>query len=234
MKSSVNKNDEDLLTGLANVIINHVKKKMQNSIPVKVTWVSEDRKKVNVQPQIMIVGTDGSTLSRGEIQGVPVSHDGAGGFLFSFNILVGDLGWINASDRDISLFIQSYSETKPNTERMHSFSDARFIPDIMTNFTIAEEDASALVIQNREGNVKIALDEQEIRITKDSITFVLSGDTVTGVAPGGFDLNGFTIDSSGAAESPVSLTAPSAVINGKELAEHDHPSGSPNTGPNNP
>ncbi len=225
MKTSVNANDEDVLTGAFNVLSNYINKKMQNSLPVKVTWVSEDRKKVNVQPQIMIVGTDGTPVPRGEIKGIPVSHDGAGGFLISFNVSVDDLGWIDASDRDISLFIQSYSESKPNTKRMHSFSDARFIPDIMTNFTIAEEDASALVIQNREGNVKIALDEQEIRITKDSITFVLSGDTVTGVAPGGFNLNNFTIDASGAAESPVSLTSPSAIINGKELAEHTHSAG---------
>lgn len=238
MKSSVNANDEDVLTGAFNVLSKYINKKMQNSLPVKVTWVSSDRKKVNVKPQIMIVGTDGATVERGEIKGVPVSHDGAGGFLVSFNISIGDLGWIDASDRDISLFIQSYSESKPNTKRMHSFSDSRFIPDIMTNFAIAEEDSSAMVIQNRAGNVKVALDENEIRITKDGITFVLSGNTITGVAPGGFDLNGFTIDESGAAESPVSLTAPSAVINGKELAEHDHPRVSPidpaNTGPNNP
>lgn len=40
----------------------------------------------------------------------------------------------------------------------------------------------------------------------------------------------------GAITSTVSLTAPSAIINSKELAEHDHPAGTPpgDTGVNNP
>ncbi len=247
MKSSVNANDEDVLTGAFNVLSNYINKKMQNSLPVKVTWVSEDRKKVNVQPQIMIVGTDGTPVPRGEIKGIPVSHDGAGGFLFSFPIKIGDLGWIDASDRDISLFTQSYSEVKPNTKRMHSFSDARFIPDIMTNFTIAEEDSAAMVIQNRDSTVKISLDNDRIKIKAPKLVIETTGDVdvtcggnmvanVTGnvditsstfnvTASGGANINGFTIDSIGAAESPVSLTAPSAFIDGKELAEHTHSAG---------
>lgn len=225
MTISTNLNDDDLLLGMLNVFSDHIKKKMQNSLPVKVTKVSADRKFVDVQPKISVVDGDGNAVNRAEIKGVPVVTSGAGGFLITFNIQVGDLGWIETSDRDISLFKQSYSQSKPNTKRMHDYADSRFVPDIMTNFTIASEDAAALVIQNRAGNVKIALDENEIRITKDSITFVLSGDKITGVAPGGFDLNGFTIDAAGAAESPVSLTAPSAVINSKELAEHTHSAG---------
>lgn len=225
MKDSRNNNDNDLLTGAFNVMFNHINKKMQNSLPVKVTKVSDDRKFVDVQPQILVVDSEGGTIIRGEIKGIPVVTSGAGNFLISFNITAGDLGWIEASDRDISLFKQAYDQSKPNTKRMHNFSDSRFVPDIMTGFTIDEEDDGALVIQNKAGNIKIALDENEIRIKKDDITIVLSGNSVTGIAPGGFDLNGFTIDASGAAESPVSLTAPSAVINGKELAEHDHDEG---------
>ena len=128
---------------------------------------------------------------------IPVVAHGAGNFLISFNISIGDLGWIEASDRDISLFKQAYEQSKPNTRRMHNFSDARFVPDVMTGFEIAAEDAGALVIQNKAGNIKIALDEDEIRIKKDDITLVLSGNSVTGIAPGGFDLNGAKITPSG-------------------------------------
>lgn len=225
MKSSTNLNDEDLLLGALNVFGDHLRKKMQNSLPVKVTKVSGDRKFVDVQPQIMLIDAVGNSVVRGEIKGVPVITSGAGDFLLSFPIKVGDKGWIETSDRDISLFKQSYAQSKPNTKRMHDYADSRFVPDIMENFTISGADETAMVIQNREGNVKIALDTEEIRITKDEITLVLSGDTVTGVAPGGFDLNGFTIDQSGAAESPVRITSPSAIINGKELAEHTHSAG---------
>ena len=197
MNKSRNDNNDDLLTGAFNVFGDHIKKKMQNCIPVKVTKVSSDRKFVNVQPQILVVGSDGSTISRGEIKGVPVFTSGAGNFLMSFNISVGDLGWVEASDRDISIFKQSYSEVKPNTRRMHSLEDGRFIPDIMTNFTISGEDAEAVVIQNRDGTVKIALDKNEIRVQQNDIKLALSGGKVVGVAPSGFDLNGAKITSGG-------------------------------------
>lgn len=250
MTTSTNVNDEDLLTGLANVIIKHVKKKTQNSLPVKVTAVSSDRKFVDVQPQIMMIDADGATINRAEIRGVPVITSGAGGFLISFNIQVGDLGWIEVSDRDISLFKQSYSISKPNTARLHDFSDSRFVPDIMTNFTIAGEDAAAMVIQNRDNTVKISLDNDRIKIQAPKLVIETTGDIdvtcggnmtaiVTGnvdvtsstfnvTASGGANINGFTIAATGAAASPVSFAAPSAVIGGKELDGHDHPPGTYN------
>ena len=94
MTISTNLNDEDLLLGMLNVFSDHIKKKMQNSLPVKVTKVSADRKFVDVQPQISLVDADGNAKNRAEIKGVPVVTSGAGGFLITFNIQVGDLGWI--------------------------------------------------------------------------------------------------------------------------------------------
>lgn len=215
MKSR-NNNDDDLLTGAFNVMINHINKKMQNSLPVKVAKVSSDRKFVSVQPQILVVDSEGGTKIRAEIKGIPVVTSGAGNFLISFNISVGDLGWIEASDRDISLFVQSYSQSKPNTRRMHNFSDARFVPDIMTNFTIAEEDAGALVIQNRDGSVKISLNSSRIKMQSPSdieingAKITPSGDVVTA---SGVSLNNHphnqSNDSGGNTEQPTD--APTAT-----------------------
>ena len=56
----------------------------------------------------------------------------------------------------------------------------------------------------------------------------ITSSTFNVTASGGANINGFTIDSSGAAESPVSITAPSAIINGKELAGHTHSAGTYN------
>ena len=54
-------------------------------------------------------------------------------------------------------------------------------------------------------------------------------------ADGTVNINGLTIDATGALVSPVSVSAPSVLANGKELAGHDHPAGTPpgNTGVNN-
>lgn len=54
-------------------------------------------------------------------------------------------------------------------------------------------------------------------------------------AGGTVDINGFTIDPSGKATSPVGVKAPSIVAAGKELAGHSHPGVEPgpnSTGPN--
>jgi galactokinase len=112
---------------------------------------------------------------------------------------------------------------------MHSFSDARFIPDIMTNITINnEEDSTALVIQNRSGTVKIAVDENAIRVKNNNVSININNDSVTGVAPGGFNLNGCTIDQNGAISSPVSITAPTVAAgssltkNNVQVADQNH------------
>lgn len=53
------------------------------------------------------------------------------------------------------------------------------------------------------------------------------------------NINGATVGTDGAISSPVSISAPSVVANGKELAGHAHPytwtdpAGAGNTGPNN-
>lgn len=236
MNSSRNNNDDDLLTGAFNVMSNYINKKMQNSLPVKVTKVSADRKFVDVQPQILVIDSKGGTTLRGEIKGIPVITSGAGDFLISFNIAIGDLGWIEASDRDISLFKQSYSQSKPNTRRLHDFSDARFVPDIMTDFTIDAEDADSMTIQNRDSSVKISLNNNRIKLkapdifidAANNIDFICGGQFIV-AATAGADINGVTIDAAGTTFSPVSFTAPNIVgtvnvtFGGISGVNHSHP-----------
>lgn len=195
MSDEIDEN-ENLLVDLVRDILSTVKRSVEVSIPCIVTKVIS-RTKVDVRPLIKIVAQDGTSYDRDIVEGLPVFTAGAGDRFVSFPVVAGDLGWIDASDRDISLFLQSYENVEPPTSRMHSFSDARFIPDIMTNITVAEEDATAIVIQNRSGTVKIALDDSEIRIKNDTVSLVVDGLSVTGVAPGGFDLNGAQITSGG-------------------------------------
>jgi len=222
---------ENLLPDLTREIITATKRALEVSIPCIITKVIS-RTKVDVRPLIKIVLKNGTSRDRAIIEGLPVFTGGAGDKFISFPVAVGDIGWLDACDRDISLFFQSYGNVEPPTNRMHSFSDARFVPDIMTNITVSAEDATAMVIQTRDGVVKIAVDDNEIRIKNDAVSLVLTGSAVTGVAPGGFNLNGFTIDASGAAASPVSLSAPSVLADGKELTDHTH--AGPATAPTGP
>ena len=217
-------NSENLLVDLMNVHAIAINKEMENMLPCVITEVVS-RNKVTVTPLINVVDKSGNSYPRAAIEGVPVLSGGAGDMLISMPVSVGSIGWIHASDRDISLFLQSYEASDPSTQRMHNFSDSYFVPDLMHNFDVSEEDVNAIVIQNRDGKVKISIDGTNIKIVNNEVSIVVDGSSVKGIAKGGFDLNGFIINEDGSAKSPVSLTSPSMVVDGKELAGHTHSKG---------
>lgn len=239
----MNTSSEKQLTDLLYAFETSIKKDVEVKIPCEVTEVIS-RTKVSIRPLIKIVTRDGTTKSREVIEGVPVFAYGAGDRVLSFPVNVGDKGWLEASDRDISVFLQSFDESEPTTKRMHSFSDGLFVPDIMTNYSLSSEDENAAVLQNKDGSVKIALDDEEIRLNNNGVkvtisdsqvevinggvSAVITSSMVTGVAPGGFNFNGFVISADGSATSPVSVGAPaltaaiSLSVAGVEQAEHVH------------
>lgn len=85
----------------------------------------------------------------------------------------------------------------------------------------------------------------EAEVRNDTGIFVVRADgSIRGSNPSGnfelqaggdFVVNGVTIAVDGTITTPTAVNSPSVVANGKELAGHTHPAGSPpgNTGPNN-
>ena len=186
---------------LAGVLRNVFKKMLQNidgMLPAKV--ISYDRKSnlATVQAMIQMVGTSGNATSRATTMSIPVLALGGGGFVINFPIKAGDKGWIEASDRDISLYMQGkQNEAKPNTLRLHSFEDGRFIPDIFGEYEISEEDQDGMVIQSLKGESKIVIKNDSIDFVSDTInlkakkTINLNAGGGTG-ATGGFTSQGTT------------------------------------------
>lgn len=151
------------LSGAFSFILEKALQRTDSMLPAKVIAATADRMFVTVQPQIMVVGTDGkTTISRAQIAKVPVFHIGAGGFVLTFPIKPGDMGWIAANDRDISLYIQSGKEAKPNTARLHAFEDAIFIPDAARLFTLAAGQGDSVVLQNLAGTAFVAVSAAQI------------------------------------------------------------------------
>jgi hypothetical protein len=155
------------------------------------TVIAADRDWATVRPQIMVLGTDGSLTRRAQIARVPIFAFGAGGFVLSFPVLPGDPGWIIASDRDISLYLQAAErEAGPNTQRLHSFEDGLFVPDAARKYALAGEDVAAAVWQSLDGAVRVALHAGKVKITAplveiDAPLATFSGDvTVTGTVTG--------------------------------------------------
>ena len=118
-----------------------------------------------VRPLVTLLTTEMKPVSRGSVASVPVLALGGGGYVVNFPLKPGDVGWIEASDRDISLFMQGgQSEAQPNTLRLHTFKDGRFVPDVFGKYTIAGENAEAMVIQTLDGSECISIAPGKIKI----------------------------------------------------------------------
>jgi phage baseplate assembly protein gpV len=141
-----------------------------------------DPNRVQVQHLITIANTDQLQISRGQISSLPVLQLGGGGFVLSFNLKTGDLGWVIAADRDISQMLQSYTTAAPQTYRVKNFADGVFIPDIMHGYTVAEEDAENMVLQSIDGTVKVSLGTAAITVQAPTVN-IISDTTVSVTAP---------------------------------------------------
>lgn len=162
---SGNSADSTTLSGLLRFWFTKSLQKVNDMLPAKVIAYNPATNMAQVQPLITSVTTDNQQINRPQVASIPVLQLSGGGFLLNFPINSGDLGWIKSNDRDISLFQQTGVMSPPNTNRQHSFEDAIFIPQALRSLvTIAEEDASNMVLQNYDGTVKIALWENLIKI----------------------------------------------------------------------
>lgn len=126
-------------------------------LPAVVVAYDRTTNMATVRPVIKMMNSEGQLFDRAQVASVPVLAVGGGNFVISFPVSPGDFGWIEASDRDISLWAQTNQDSGPNTLRMHSFSDGRFIPDKLREFTIAGEDEGGACFQSLDNSSKVVL-----------------------------------------------------------------------------
>ena len=211
----------------------------QNMLPAQVVSYDRNANLVRVKPIIMFVDIRDKTIPRQELIDINALSLGAGGYHVSLPMNEGDLGWIHASDRDISLFKQTLSEQAPPTDRLHRFEDGLFVPDAFRNYTINAEDAGAMVIQSTNGATRISIRQDNIKITAPVKVLVdvplteftkdvningdlhVNGNTLTDkttTSTGGMMANGgFTSANGQACTLPASTT-----VAGKQVNLHVH------------
>lgn len=149
---------------------------VEDMLPAVVVSYDSAMNRAVVRPLVMMgVKRDTGGLlkvSRPTQANVPVFRLGAGGFFIRAPIKPGDLGWIKANDRDISLVMQRQGgEDFPNTERTHDFNDSMFFPDTMFGGTLAPENENAMVIQSSDGTVCLSIHEDRIGIKAPTVEF---------------------------------------------------------------
>jgi hypothetical protein len=167
---SSNPANNDSLAGVLQLFKRKLTQYLENQLPAEVVAYNRATNRAQVQPLIMAVTTTGLQITRAQIASVPVRMWGGNNVVMNFNLVAGDLGWLHANDRDISLFKQSHQDAPPNTKRQHSFEDAVFEPDPMTGVTINAQHPSDAVIQTKDGSSCAAFMTSNNVIELDSTT----------------------------------------------------------------
>lgn len=163
---SGNQADRNSLRGVMRLMLSKFLQRTDDMLPAKVIAYDPATNMAQVQPMIVVVTTDNQIVPRAQVASVPVYQISAGGFILKFPIKTGDLGWIKANDRDISIFMQSGAMSAPNTQRKHSFKDAMFYPQCMFDqVLVSDDDTNNVVLQNYAGTIKISMSETDIVIT---------------------------------------------------------------------
>ena len=224
--------DLDTITGMFRQVLDKFLQNVDDCLPARVISYDRETNRAQVQPLVKILTTDDVQVSRASIASVPVLVLGGGGYVLSFPLKANDLGWIKASDRDISLFLQGYKEAAPNTLRKHSFSDAVFIPDVMRGYTIDAEDDEAVVLQSLDGTARVSLSPERVKVSHPvKITLDAPMTETTGAFHAGGEITGaagiavatFISWAAGLATGTAAgdLTAPGTITGDTDVASGD-------------
>lgn len=226
------------LVGTLEFIRTKMLQEIDGMLPARVVAYDRTKNRASVQIQITMIDTLNQNVIRAQIASVPVLQMGGGGFVISFPISPGDLGWIKATDVDMSLFLQNLKLSPPNTRILHKFDSAMFIPDTMfKSVVIDSEDAANVVLQTLDGNVRVAIWPDRVKVTAPRVevvapvTEIVASTSTTITSPEIF-LNGHVNGNNGA-DFNGTVTATTDVIGGGiSLKNHVHPDPQGgNTGP---
>lgn len=172
--------DNDTLAGTLRFAFSQLMRNVDGMLPARVLAYDRTANRVQVELLIAMISTSGQQVSRAQIANIPVINIGGGGYILNFPLKTGDLGFVMANDRDISLFLQSFAESPPNTRRVKNFADGVFIPSVLTNYDVTGEDNN-MVLQSLDGTVKISLASDHITIKAPvSVTIDTPLTTITG------------------------------------------------------
>lgn len=178
--------DDGSLLGMARAILDKFLQGVDDMLPARVVAYDRATNRATVVPLVKVLTTDNRQIQRAQIASVPVMQLGAGGVVLSLNLKPGDLGWIKANDRDISIVLQSYSDNAPNTLRKHSFQDAMFIPDVMHGITTVGEDAANAVLQTLDGAVRVAIWPDRVKLSAGALSVTIGPAAIDVIGPVNF------------------------------------------------
>lgn len=138
-------------------------------LPARIISWDSNKNRAQVEILYKVTMTNGDVHDMEAPAEVPTLVLGTGALVLVWPLKPGDLGWIKATDRDITLFLQSYKKENGLTPRIHCFEDGIFIPDTMKGFIMADKNAACL--QSLDGKTSVAVKAESITLTVGSTWF---------------------------------------------------------------
>ncbi|CAH9012813.1 baseplate spike [Vibrio phage F35 g1] len=187
-----------------------------------------------VQIGIFALDTNGNKISPAPIIECPVEFSGGGGWSFEHELNPNDEGLIIFSQRCLDAWIQTGGMAENPIARFHDKQDACFIPGVRSKKNaIKDFQNNGIRLRNEDASVYHWLKND------GSIESVNGAGYIKLLASGVVDMNGFLVQPTGAATSPVSVGAPtvaaasSLTVAGKEMNNHNHTAGTYEAGGDN-
>ena len=141
---------------------------VQTCIPAIVKEVI-DRGHVTVSPAVQQVDSNWRSINWADIT-LPLCTPGGGGLFASWPVTAGDTGWIIAGDLDPSLFFKDTSRPqRQNTFERHKYQFGYFVPNVLGGYNVSTDDDGCVVIGSADGNTKIVIGSDELKIKSDSV-----------------------------------------------------------------
>lgn len=180
---SYNPTDLKSFEGFYNFLKERIFLELEKVAPARI--LNYDRKKNRAQVELLNLGitSTGSTIPKQSLTNIPCLMLQGGGMVLSFPIKEGDIGWIVAADRDISVFKQVLSIFAPNTYRKHKYADGFFIPNKIDGFEVSEDDENAILMTSIDGKTKLSISPEGITLTAQTTNVkgdLTSDGTITG------------------------------------------------------
>lgn len=223
--------DDGSLLGMARAVLDKFLQGVDDMLPARVISYDRGTNRATVVPLVKVLTTDNRQITRAQVASVPVFQYGAGGVVLSLNLKPGDLGWIKANDRDISIVMQAYADNAPNTLRKHSFQDAMFYPDVMHGIATVGEDATNAVLQTLDGNCRVAIWPDRVKLSAGALSITIGPTLIEVKGQVKFDdpvemVQTLKVDGAstltGAVTASTSIATPLATIGGIAFTTHKH------------
>lgn len=206
------------LDGVITAAIKRYLQRVQTCIPAIVKEV-KSRDKVIVSPAVQQTNSEWQSVPWADIT-LPVCTPCGNGIFASFPLAVGDTGWIIAGDLDPSLFFNDKSRPqRQNTFERHKYQFGYFVPDTINGYSVSSDDDGCLVIGSKNGNTKVTIGNNELKIKSDSVIIETTDNasvTIDGVnwKTHNHSVGTLSVPTTAAQGSPSTITGDTGGVNG--------------------